>query len=215
MSRSTVADRLSPGSKRAANVTFSVSLHHPQRTHGERSDPHERSNHASIVAHLAIDEVACHAGGRGFESRRSRFRITLPAALGRPLARAASQRPLFGSSTSRSSLWNRGGTENWRRMAPGRVSRAKFVSRPAALGGSRRPTPTVKPQLSRQSDRPRTTPEVSPQSSNVRAARCVAASSATQSANRLRLRRQVARPRATGSARCTYRGIRVTEPGVV
>ena len=34
--------------------------------------PHEMGDPEPIVVHVAILEVACHAGGRGFESRRSR-----------------------------------------------------------------------------------------------------------------------------------------------
>jgi hypothetical protein len=37
------------------------------------STPHEQSDYARNVVHLATLELACHAGGRGFESRRSRF----------------------------------------------------------------------------------------------------------------------------------------------
>jgi hypothetical protein len=36
-----------------------------------------RGDAAFIVVHLATLEVSCHAGGRGFESRRSRLRICL------------------------------------------------------------------------------------------------------------------------------------------
>ena len=36
-------------------------------------NPHEWSDRASIVVHVAILEAACHAGSRGFESRRSRL----------------------------------------------------------------------------------------------------------------------------------------------
>jgi len=35
--------------------------------------PHEQNDAETIVVHLATREVACRAGGRGFESRRSRF----------------------------------------------------------------------------------------------------------------------------------------------
>jgi len=38
---------------------------------------HEESDCAAIVVDRVADEVACHAGGRGFESRRSRFTNTL------------------------------------------------------------------------------------------------------------------------------------------
>jgi hypothetical protein len=37
-------------------------------------EPHEQSSASPIVVYLATLEVACHAGGRGFESRRSRLR---------------------------------------------------------------------------------------------------------------------------------------------
>ena len=40
--------------------------------------PHEQSDRVSSVVHLATLELACHAGGRGFESRRSRCSV-LPA----------------------------------------------------------------------------------------------------------------------------------------
>src|ERR1700674_2779125 len=36
--------------------------------------PHEQSDRVPSVVHLATLELACHAGGRGFESRRSRRR---------------------------------------------------------------------------------------------------------------------------------------------
>jgi hypothetical protein len=35
-------------------------------------EPHEQCAYVCNVVHLATAEVVCHAGGRGFESRRSR-----------------------------------------------------------------------------------------------------------------------------------------------
>jgi hypothetical protein len=35
--------------------------------------PREQSRDVCTVVHVVILEVACHAGGRGFESRRSRL----------------------------------------------------------------------------------------------------------------------------------------------
>jgi hypothetical protein len=44
----------------------------------DAEEPHEQCARVSIVVHLATAEVVCHAGGREFESRRSRSR-NLPA----------------------------------------------------------------------------------------------------------------------------------------
>jgi len=63
--------RTEPGSKRAANV-LNQSMQ-PSRTAalGPR-ETCDRRHRGPVVAHVALTEVACHAGGRGFESRRSR-----------------------------------------------------------------------------------------------------------------------------------------------
>src|SRR5213079_2715687 len=58
------------GSKRAANALRP--LHQPRESVRCAEEPNEERDAASIVVHLATLEVACHAGGRGFESRRSR-----------------------------------------------------------------------------------------------------------------------------------------------
>jgi hypothetical protein len=42
-------------------------------THVEAKEPHEQCRRMAIVVHIVTAEVACHAGGRGFESRRSRL----------------------------------------------------------------------------------------------------------------------------------------------
>ena len=41
-------------------------------------EPHEQCARVCFVVHAATAEVVCHAGGRGFESRRSRC-FVLPA----------------------------------------------------------------------------------------------------------------------------------------
>jgi hypothetical protein len=68
-------ERVEPGSRWAANVSGrSASLCgvDPNLT----EEPREQCRCACIVVHLATAEAACHAGGRGFESRRSRSRTT-------------------------------------------------------------------------------------------------------------------------------------------
>jgi hypothetical protein len=53
--------------------TFEIaSLNHATSRRVEAEKPHECGDSESTVVHFAILEVACHAGGRGFESRRSR-----------------------------------------------------------------------------------------------------------------------------------------------
>jgi len=67
------------GSKRAANV--GGMLAQPcGKLHRSAEEPHEQSAAASIVVHLATLGVACHAGGRGFEPRRSRSTNSGPTA---------------------------------------------------------------------------------------------------------------------------------------
>ena len=60
------------GSKRAAKSQVAW-LNHAAPRRRETEKPHECGDPKPIVVHVAILEVACHAGGRGFESRRSRF----------------------------------------------------------------------------------------------------------------------------------------------
>ena len=48
-------------------------------------EPHEQCARVCIVVHAATAEVVCHAGGRGFESRRSRSLIDLQIGLSRCL----------------------------------------------------------------------------------------------------------------------------------
>ena len=48
-----------------------------RETHFGPKELHEQRDAERIVVHLATLEVACHAGGRGFESRRSRCFISL------------------------------------------------------------------------------------------------------------------------------------------
>jgi Co/Zn/Cd efflux system component len=81
-----------PGSRQAANV-----LDRP--TQPCEIDPLglknacDQTDRGSVVVHLALAEVACHAGGRGFESRRSRF--------GEP--------PYAGAVALTARQWRRGG----------------------------------------------------------------------------------------------------------
>ena len=42
-------------------------------THVEAKEPHEQCRRMAIVVHIVTAEVACHAGGRGFESGCSRL----------------------------------------------------------------------------------------------------------------------------------------------
>jgi hypothetical protein len=44
-----------------------------EATHRRAKGPHEQIDFVPFVVHLATLEVVCHAGGCGFESRRSRF----------------------------------------------------------------------------------------------------------------------------------------------
>jgi hypothetical protein len=72
--RSTPESRESlAGSKRAANVR-NGSAQPCEAAHSRANGPHVQSDPVPSVVHLATLELACHAGGRGFESRRSRPR---------------------------------------------------------------------------------------------------------------------------------------------
>jgi hypothetical protein len=66
-------ERCSAGSNWAANASNgSAQPCESLRKSSER--PHEQSDPVPFVVQLAIHDLACHAGGRGFESRRSRSR---------------------------------------------------------------------------------------------------------------------------------------------
>jgi len=58
-----------------------VPLNHAASRWSRTEKPHEYGDVTSTVVHVAILEVACHAGGRGFESRRSVSRTRLLAGL--------------------------------------------------------------------------------------------------------------------------------------
>src|SRR5919201_2198401 len=60
------------GSKRAANIAPRIAQPCAASA-GDPEEAHEQSDPVCSVVHLATLEVACHAGGRGFESRRSRL----------------------------------------------------------------------------------------------------------------------------------------------
>ena len=61
------------GSKWAANVANHIAQW-CGTSRRDLSDLHQRSDPMSVGDHLVSLELACHAGGRGFESRRSRLR---------------------------------------------------------------------------------------------------------------------------------------------
>ena len=61
------------GSKRPGTAPLS----HAGAVRCVRPDAYEQRDVASVVVHLATVELACHAGGRGFEARRSRLAKSL------------------------------------------------------------------------------------------------------------------------------------------
>jgi hypothetical protein len=54
-------------------MSENASLNHADSPGAVGANPYEQSDRVPNVVHGATLEVACHAGGRGFESRRSRL----------------------------------------------------------------------------------------------------------------------------------------------
>jgi hypothetical protein len=89
---------------------------------GDLEEAHEQSDLVCSVVHLATLEVVCHAGGRGFESRRSRSRnLPINRHFCCPVRR---ERRASGQQTGSTSGLSQGGQ---------RPANAPFLSRP--LGG--------------------------------------------------------------------------------
>src|SRR3954467_3334306 len=96
-------------SRRAANVLNQV-MQPCGAAPLELENACDQTDLGSVVDRVATAEVVCHTGGRGFDSRRSRFKIRLSTRFLQQFVRPSGDRPLLRSGqvwAETAPLWRR------------------------------------------------------------------------------------------------------------
>jgi hypothetical protein len=104
-----------PGSRRAANSANRF-IQWREISHRDLSEVHEQSEPMPNVAHVVALELARHAGGRGFESRRSRSSAESPD--GPQIGTSSSSRPVAEGSWKNAGATERKAVTYNRRETP-------------------------------------------------------------------------------------------------